>query len=206
MKIFNTYIVPNLFIMFIRVKKVKNEGREYEYAHLVRGIWRRKRLVRGVNKKRFREYNNSIHKYDSIIGRVHRFENKKEAEFEEFLGCGFDEFVTNNNVEDIYRGLISYELYCCGFKEIENVYCGGRIFVDLNRLIVHDGCNDVVLKIQETGGYLCSLSLRELFDIKKITGRYEGVLLMKKLRMAGVKISADNFFILVNKILKGNEL
>jgi len=195
-------IVPNLFIMFIRVKKVKKERGEYEYAHLVSGIWRRKRLVRDINEKKFRKYNNSIHKYEGMIGRVYRFENKKEIGLAEFLGCRFEDFVVSKNTEDIYAALIQYELCCCGFKEINGVYHGGRMFVDLNRLIVHDGCNDVVLKIQERSGYLCSLSLRGLFDIKKISGRYEGILLMKKLKMAGVKINADDFFVLVNKMLE----
>ncbi len=189
--------------MFIRVKKVKKEnGREYEYAHLVRGIWRRKRIIRVDKTKKFRKYNNSIHKYNGIIGRVYRFDNKKDISFSDFLGCGFEDFAAKNDVEEIYRKLIEYELVCCGFKKIRNVYHGGRLFADLNRLVVHDGCNDAVLKIQERSGYLCSHSLKELFDIKKISGRYEGILLMKRLRMAGVVINADNFFALINRLLK----
>ncbi len=188
--------------MFIRVKAVKKQGKEYEYAHLVNGIWRRKRLVRTDDGKRFRRYNNSIHKYNRIIGRVYRFENKKDVGLDDFLGCRFEDFVVDKEAEEIYRKLIEYELVCCGFKKIKNVYHGGRLFADLNRLVVHDGCNDIVLKIQERSGYLCSYSLKELFDIKKISGRYEGILLMKKLRMTGVKISADNFFVLINRLLK----
>ncbi len=188
--------------MFIRIKKVKKRnGKEYEYAHLVQGIWKRKRLKENEGKRYFKKFNNSLHKYKRFIGRVYKFENKN-IDFEEFLGSNFEEFVNKCSVSDIYKKLLEYELIRRGFKKRKEIYSRDNLFVDLNRLIVHDGKSDVVIKLRDVGGYLCSLNLDELFNIKKISNKYEGLYLLKRLRMAGIKLDADQFYILAEKMLE----
>lgn len=199
----NLFIVPNLYNMFIRVKKVKKRnGKVYEYAHLVSGTWKRRRLKELEGKRFFKKFNNSIHNYKKFVGRVYRFDNLKEKDFDEFLGESFGEFVKDRNVEEIYRKLIEYELMCCGFRRKKGIYVNKNVFVDLNRLVVHDGKSDVVVKLKDFSGYLCSLNLDELFRIQKISGRYEGVYFLKKLRMTGIELNAEQVYVLVEKMLK----
>ena len=192
--------------MFIRVKKVKKRnGRVYEYAHLVHGIWRKRRLKKGLEKNKFIKFNNSVHKYKGIIGRVYRFENNKQINFDNFFDAGFESFVENNVIEDIYKKLIEYELVSRNFRKIGKVYSKSGIFVDLDRLIVHNGKSDAVIKLNDFSGYLCSLNLEDLFKIKKIENKYEGIYLVKKMKSLGIKISPENFFILANKLLEENK-
>src|SRR3989338_7259540 len=122
--------------MFIRVKKVKKlGGGVYEYAHLVRGVWKRKKLIKIEGKRKFKQFNNSVHKYSKFLGRVYRFENKKELDFEEFFYGGFEGFVKINGIVDIYKKLIEYELACRGFNNKGRILFNSRLFVDLDRLV-----------------------------------------------------------------------
>src|SRR3989338_10247690 len=135
--------------MFIRVKKVKKRsGKVYEYAHLVRGIWRKRRLTSDAQgNRRFRKFNNSVHDYQKFLGRVYRFEKNKDIDFGDF-----EDYVNKNKTEDIYRKLIGDELLCRGFKFRKGIYVIGGLHVDLDRIIVHDGKSDVVIKLQDFSG------------------------------------------------------
>lgn len=189
--------------MFIRVKKVKkSSGKIYEYAHLVRGIWRKRRLFfeEGGNR-RFRKYNNSVHRYYKFLGRVYKFGYTKDINYDDFFD-DFQDFVSKNKVDDIYKKLIEYELLARGFKLNRGVFIMNNVHVDLKRLIVHDGSNDVVAKLGNFSGYLCSITLDDLFSVKKISNRHEGIYLMKKLKAIGIKLNHDQFFILADKLLK----
>ena len=77
-----------------------------------------------------------------------------------------------------------------------------NLYVDLNRLIVHNGKKDVVIKLQEKSGHLCSKTLEELFKIENINGRYEGMQLLKKLKMVGLKLKPEEFYLLAQKMIK----
>ena len=190
--------------MFIRVKKVKKKSGIYEYAHLVSGVWRRKRLKTFDDKRKFVKFENSIHKYGGFLGRVYRFhDSKKEIGFENYFG-NFREFVEKNNIEDIYKKLISYELLCSDFKDVSGIFINKNLHVDLNRFVVHGGSKDVVIKMKDFSGYLCSLTLENLFQIKKIESKYDGVYLLKKLKSIGIQLNPDNFYVLANKLIKNN--
>ncbi|MBI2148712.1 hypothetical protein HYU23_03455 [Candidatus Woesearchaeota archaeon] len=189
--------------MFIRVKKVKKRsGKIYEYAHLVNGIWKRRKIVNVEGIRRFKQFNNSVHKYNKFLGRVYRFRDKKEGVGSEEFFRDFEDFVNKNNIDSIYRGFVGYELFCRGFRKIGDVYKKENIFVDLNRLIIHDGKNDVVIKLNDVGGYLCSLNLEELFRIKKIENKYEGVYLMKRLKAVGINLNSNQFYFIADKLLR----
>ncbi|MBS3174680.1 hypothetical protein J4440_02260 [Candidatus Woesearchaeota archaeon] len=210
---------------FIRIKKVKkNSGKVYEYAHLVEGIWRKKRIVRpnlryqtnemspqtlAINQTKknykFRKFNNSLHKYKKFLGRVYNYRDKDKREFEDMFGISFKDFVNSSNINEIYKKLIDFELLCRNFSYKYNILYKDGFFVDLNRLIVHNGKEDVVLKISKRSGYLCSLSLEELFKIDKVGGRDEGMHLMKKLRMVGIELNPEQFYILAEKLLNVNQ-
>ncbi len=191
--------------MFIRVKRVKkSSGKVYEYAHLVHGIWRKRRQIfKDDGNKGFRKFDNSVHKYNKFLGRVYRFGVLDEKlTLKDYLGTDFENFVNDKDVESVYNALLSYELIIRGFKKRKKLYYKNNLFVDLHRLIVHDGRTDAVIKINEFSGYLCSTNLESLFDIKKIANRNEGMYLLKRLRMVGIKLDADHFYILVNKLIK----
>ncbi len=188
--------------MFIRVKKVKKAEEIYEYAHLVSGVWKKRRLKHFESGKKFVKFDNSVHKYSGLLGRVYRVhEDKKNVGFENYFG-DFKEFVEDNDVEEIYKKLIGYELLCSGFNDVKGIFVKGNLHVDLNRFVVHDGCKDIVIKLKDFSGYLCSLTLNNLFQIKKIENRYEGVYLLKKLKSIGIELSPDDFYILAGKLIK----
>lgn len=193
--------MPNSYNMFIRVKKVKKRsGKVYEYAHLVRGVWRKKRIKREEGKIRFRKFNNSIHKYSQFLGKVYRSDEKsKEVDFKRYFN---EEQVKILEIEEIYRNLIEYELLCRGFVNQRGVLIKDQNCVDLKRLIVHDGKGDIVIKLKDMGGYLCALNLEGLFKIKKISNKYEGMELLKRFKSLGIQLEPDQFFILADRLLK----
>ena len=191
--------------MFIRVKKVKKRnGKTYEYAHLVSGIWKRKQLKNFETGRKFVKYNNSKHLYSKFLGRAYKFpKSEKNIQLEEFVG-GFQKFVENEEINNIYKKLLEFELAIRGFANNENVWMKDGVFLDLNRLIVHDGKSDAVIKLKEVSGYLCYNTLQDLFKINKIENKYEGIYLMKKLKSIGISLSPEHFFILADRLLKEN--
>lgn len=175
----------------------------YEYAHLVSGVWRKRRLKVIGTSRRYVKFENSIHKYQRLIGRVYRFqENFVDVNLDSFLGGSFDSFVNKKSIDEIYKKLIEYELVLRRFKKIKGVYFRQGLFVDLNRFVVHDGKSDVVIKLKDSSGYLCSLTLDKLFEINKIRNRYEGIYLIKKLKSLGITLSSDQYYTLVNKLIQ----
>lgn len=190
--------------MFIRVKKVKKRnGKVYEYAHLVQGAWRKRRQIIKEDGWGFRKFNNSVHDYKGFLGRVYRLEDKK-IDFNDFFS-DFAKFVDKNDVENIYKKLLEYELLSRGFFRKKGIFTNKEIFVDLNRMIVHNGRDDVVIKLRDFSGCLCSKTLGDLFEIKKVSNRHEGIYLMKKLKAVGVMLNSDQFFTLADRLLKENE-
>lgn len=189
------YIVPNFYRMYIRVKKVKKKsGKVYEYGHLVLSKWRKRAKIRGGSKK-------PVQKYQKLIGRVYRYSPSYFTEFEDFVGGDYKEFVEKSNVKEVYGKFLEYELISCGFKKIGKVLAHNGLFVDLERLIVYNHKGEAIIKVGEKSNYLCSLNLEELFKFEYLTGKQDGMQLLKKLRMAGIKIEPENFFILAKKML-----
>ena len=123
---------------------------------------------------------------------------KKEIDFDAVFGR-FQDFVDKNDANKIYKVLIGCELFSRGFLKRGDIWFRNGLFIDLNRLVVHDSKKDAVIKLKSFGGYLCNLTLQELFNIKKIENRYDGIYLMKKIRSFGITLSADQFFILADK-------
>ena len=182
--------------MYIRVKKVKKKsGKVYEYGHLVLSKWRKRAKIRGGSR-------NPVQKYKKFIGRVYRYEPSYFCELEDFLGGDFEKFVERAKISEIYKKLIEYELISCGFKKHHDVFREGDVFVDLYKLMVYNSKGDVIIKTKERGGYLCNLNLEELFKFEYLRGRSDGMELLKRIKMNGIKIEGDKFFILANKLLK----
>lgn len=188
--------------MFIRVKKVKKRsGKIYEYAHLVKGVWKRRKLIRTEEGRKFKHFNNSVHKYSDFLGRVYRFEDKQELDFEIFFD-NFKDFVNNNEISEVYKKLIEFELLSRGFNDKKGVLHNSGLFVDLKRNCVHDGKGDVVVKIKKHSGYICNKNLEELFEINKIQNKAGGVYLLKKFKSLGMDITPENFYLIADKLLK----
>ncbi|MBI5392146.1 hypothetical protein HZB00_04045 [Candidatus Woesearchaeota archaeon] len=181
----------------------KRNGNVYEYAHLVHGIWKQRRLSVESGKRTFHSYKNSVHEYSRFMGRVYRFQDLYvELSFADLYGYSFSEFVQDHSLSAIYSRLIEHRLLCRGFIRKENVLQYGSLFVDLERLIVHDGERDTVLKLNPISGYLCSHTLIDLFQIQKIQTRLEGKSLLQKLRAAGITLTPVDFFVLADKLLR----
>ncbi len=185
--------------MFIRCKKVKkSSGHEYEYAHLVKGEWKTKRRKQTKTGTKYTKYNNSIHQYTKTLGKVHRYiQSNKDIE-------NFEEEIQNlEKIEEVYRHLLKTKLENLDFKKkTDNIYTKDGIYVDMDRLMVHDGKTDVVLKVSKKSGYLCGYTLEKLFEIKKIENRHEGIHLLKKLRMTGIELKPEEFYLLAQKMIK----
>ena len=181
--------------MFIRVKKVIKGGREYEYAYLVNSKWRKRAKRKGMNKW-------PEHIYLGHIGRVYRFEPSYFASFEEFVGGNFEEFLDNCLIEEIYRKFMEYELFSCGFKKNGSLYQNNGVFVDFDRLMVHCGGKEAVVKIRKNRGYICSCYLEGLFKIKNVEDRATGMDLMKRIKQLGIDLEPKNFYLLVKKMIK----
>ena len=173
---------------------IKKNGKKYEYAYLVSSKWRKRAKKKGMG--RWPE-----HKYQKHVGRVYRFEPDYFCNFEEFIGGDFNLFIINNQVSEIYKKFIEYELINSGFKKNGDLYYNENIFVDFNKLMVHCNGKEAVVKINKERGYICSLYLEELFKIEKLNGRVEGMELMKRLKQVGAKIEPEMFYSLVKKML-----
>ncbi|GEM_PF-3013599 len=191
--------------MFVRMKGVKKKnGALYEYAHLVHGIWRRRRVqVSDSGEKQLRPYRNSVHKYAQFLGRVYRFHEVREiSTLDSFCGGSFSNFVATATPEQIYTRLLAHTLLTQGFRQYHHVFLYGSLVVDLSRKLVHDGNQDIVLKLQQRSGYLCSYTLEQLFQIQSIRNRIEGVTLLRALQSVGIVLSSDHFFCLADRFLQ----
>ena len=183
-----------LLLMFIRVKKVIKAKREYEYAYLVNSKWRKRAKRKGMGKW-------PEHIYLGHIGRVYRFEPSYFCDFSDFIGGDFDKFIEKNQINEIYKKFIEYELINSGFKKNGSLYFNGNVIVDFSKLMVHCNGKEAVVKINKERGYICSLYLEELFKITNINGRVEGMELMKRLKQVGAKIGPELFYNLVKKMM-----
>ena len=148
----------------------------------------------------FRKFKNSVHNYKKFLGRVYRFgDNKINLSHEDFK-----DIVSKNEIGEIYKKILEFELGKRGFIQKGRIFVNNGVFVDLERQIVYDKKGDVVVKMLDKSGYLCSSTLEELFKIDNINGRRDGIWLMKKLRMAGINLEPQNFYLLADRLLKEN--
>ncbi|MBS3168214.1 hypothetical protein J4216_03760 [Candidatus Woesearchaeota archaeon] len=188
--------------MYIRLKKVKKgKGSVYEYAHLVEGVWKkRKQIKEEIQGPKFRRFNNSTHKYIRFLGRVYHFEEDLMRGDQDLKD--FENLIKNLSVKELYYILIGNILLSRGFIKKENAFFNGDFSVDLNSFTIRRLDQEVVLKLLKRGGYLCKYSLEELFKVDRVNNREEGLFFMKKLKMVGIELNANLFFILVSKLLK----
>ena len=189
--------------MYIRIKRVrKKNGKVYDYAHLIEGVWKKKKKVLIDGKKSFKGFNNSVQKYRVFLGRVYICNITNSQPFENFFGCEFNDFVRDNNVEQVYLSLVKYELLIRGFKEINEKLIKDGFVVDLKKKSFSDSSRELVFKLGERGGYLCNYTLEKVLEVKKIKNKQEGINLMKNIKSAGIKLDGDQFFALANKLLE----
>lgn len=184
---------------YIRVKRLKKSGGEYEYAYLVGSHYRRRRKS-GWNSR-------VEQKYLKYLGRVYSFE-------ERFI-CGLDDYFSIVSLEN----LLLIELMKRGFAVKGGVHVlddinGGTAFhqhatnskgigvvsVDLKRRIVSCCGRDCVVRIGE--GFLCSHTLDEVFGFGRVSSREEGVLFLKSLLKCGVRPDAELFGRLVEGMME----
>ncbi len=180
--------------MFIRIKKIRKKGKVYEYAHLVEGLWKK--------KKEGDLTCNSRQIYKAILGPVFRFQKVSSFELEEFLTVSFKKFLETHSLFEIYGTLLGYVLFCRGFKNLDGLFLKEGIFVDFEKRVVCCGKKNVVLKVEDVGGYICQFTLTALFEIKKIQTKKEGLLLLRSLKRVGIHLQPDQFFLLVDKLLR----
>ena len=189
--------------MFIRTKKVKKKNKTYEYAHLVVGVWKKEQINNTKEKRHLAPYKNARHVYCTFLGPVVRITTVFPLEFETFFDGCFEEFVHLKTPSQIYTALLNYVLCSHGFKPYSTfVFVHDSLFVDLNKQTVQKEGKKIVLKIQNVGGYICALTLNQLFTLTRIATKQEGLALLKILKRMGISLTSKQFFVLVDKLLK----
>ena len=124
---------------FIRTKKIKGA----EYAYIVENKW----------KKRSKKVKQKTKKY---LGRVYRFDKKKDIGFFEFHSVSDEiKYVEERKKEDIIVDLVKWELIKHGFNEEKAGFVNGDcIFKVKERKVVNSKGNKIALAFNE--GYLSS--------------------------------------------------
>lgn len=165
--------------MYIRVKKIKGK----EYGYLIQSKWKKRNKNGKVGPRQ---------KVRGYLGRVYRFNVKKDIDFFEFFSIkDVDEYVKNNNKKKIIHDLIELELARHDVDKSE-------FSIDLKDNKIINNEKNVVLGINE--GYLCSSTINMLFNFRNKEEEQQGFELAKRFVQAGIKIPNALFISYFEKI------
>jgi len=152
---------------FIRVKKIRKNGKEYEYAYLVANTW----------KKRKQESRQKVSKY---LGKVIRLDKVKD-----------DPIVLGElSRSDTVKMLVRHELLLRGFSEKERVLEKEGIIFDTTRISFNP---KIIIEMNE--GFLSEFTLKQLlaFRRKQEDDREDAIRLANLFLEAGLKIPNEAF-------------
>jgi len=187
-------------MVYIRIKKIRKEGKEYRYAYIVENKWKKK--VRKGSKKGARQ------KVKCYLGKVCDFARVNDKEFISHFSVNdvkahFDE----NGVNSVVRDLVRLELLNHGFVENGDFYANGD-------LMVYIGENDFFVKnlkeekdrklvIAMNEGFLCKETISKLLSFKpygteKEIGRDLGNALLE----AGLRVPNEIFVEMFERVVK----
>ena len=159
--------------MFIRTKRIKGN----EYAYLSENKWsKRSKKVKQTTKK--------------YLGRVYRFDMVKDIKFD------YD----SNNVSDVIRAIVSWELQKHGFEENKGIWNKDSCFVDLKNRKVYSKRGNIAIGMND--GLLSDYTLRRLFHYTRIKDGYDYA---KKFVEAGLDVPKEAFVSIYSNLFKGYE-
>lgn len=163
--------------MFIRVKKIKKDGKSYPYAYLVDNKW----YKRG-SKKRGKGSRQKVVKY---LGRVYSFEKVSDDGFFEYIKIKEEDtenYIRKTSKNKIIKDLVRWEL---GRHEADKEF-----FLKNNKIMREE--KEVSLKINE--GLLCTYTLSRLLNFKFLGDeRKDGFSLAKYFVEAGIEVPKEIF-------------
>ena len=161
--------------MFFRIKKIKGK----EYAYVVENEWKRK---------------GSRQKVKGYLGRVYRFDLKKNVDFLQFIkNKNLEEYMNNNDNKKIINDLVEWELHKHNISKEE-------FLIDLNNAKIQKNKKNVVLLIND--GFMCSLTLKNLLEFKPEDEQTDGYGLARAFVEAGIKVPHEVFVGLFGKLYK----
>lgn len=154
---------------FIRIKRINGK----EYAYLVENKWYKRR-----SKGKSKGCRQKVSKY---LGKVYSFDKAQNHDFFNFGKIeNVEQYLINNTQDNIIKDLVIWEL----FRHNVNI---DEFSIDFNNKKVTKSKKGVSIKINE--GFLCSYTLRRLFNLKKDDSYY----LAKCFVDAGIEVPKEIF-------------
>ena len=160
-------IVPKLLMGFIRIKKINGA----EYAYLVENKW----YKRGF-KSRGKGSRQTVSKY---LGRVYSFDKANDVKFFDFkVMSNAEQYLVDNTQEEVIKDLVRWELYRHNINDFS---------IDFNSKKITKNKKNITIRMNE--GFLCSYTLRRLFNLRKEDSLY----LAKCFVDAGIEVPKEVF-------------
>lgn len=161
-------------MVFFRIKKIKSK----EYAYIVENEWKR-----GGSRQKVKEY----------VGRVFRFDLKNNVDFLQFTKIGnVQNYIDSNDKKKVICDLIEWELFKFEISKQEYL-------IDLNNIKIQKNQKNVALMVNE--GFICSLTLKKLFEFKPESGEQSDVYsLARAFVEAGIKVPQEVFIGICQKV------
>ncbi len=164
---------------FFRIKKIN--GKDYAYA--VKNEWK---MTKGSRQK-----------VKNYLGRVFRFELKKDTPFLQFIKLqNIESYIDENDKNKIFSELVEWELFKFGISK-------QNFSIDLKNIAIRKNNKGIVFFIND--GFMCDLTLKNLFEFKfKSEGDEDrdAYLLAKSFVDAGIKVPNEVFVKIFEKLYK----
>ena len=160
---------------FFRLKKIKGN----EYAYRVENEWKK-----GKSRQKVKGY----------LGRAFRFEKNRQIEFGKFINSkDLINYTSSNDWTKIIRDLVEWEIHQHNADK-------SKFYVDLETFKIQNKKRNSVLLVNE--GYMCSLTLSNIFNFKKEDESVDGFRLARAFVEAGIKVPQEVFVAIYGKLYK----
>ena len=184
---------------YVRVKRIKKNGKEYSYAYLVENRW--KKRVGAGSKKGARQ------KVKGYLGKVHSFPKALNKELiSHFAISDVKSYVSEKGVNEIVKDLARLELVNHGFAENGDfysnadlaVYMGNDFFI---KRLSDESDRKIVIAMNE--GYFCKETFEKLLNFKASGNEKEvGLALANAILGAGLSVPKEVFVEMFNKVIE----
>lgn len=160
---------------FFRTKKIKGK----EYAYIVENAWKKK---------------GSRQKVKDYLGRVYRFNLKKDINFLQFKKIeNVEKYVIENDFKKIINDLAEWEL---SRHDIDR----NKFTIDLNEAKVKYSKKNVTIMINE--GFFCEYTVNNLINFRPNNDDSDGYRFARAFVEAGIKVPQDIFVSIFGKLFK----
>lgn len=192
--------LKEVFLVYIRIKRIIKRGKEYRYAYLVENRW--KKRVGAGSKKGARQ------KVKGYLGKVHESSKVYDKDFmSHFSVSDIKEHFDNHGVEKVLRDFVRLELLNHGFLENGDFYANGDLAVYISdkeffiKNLDAEKDRKIVLAMNE--GFLCKETFNKLINFKASGNEKEiGLGLGNALLEAGLKVPNEIFVELFERVVK----